>query len=113
MARERMVTRTITNVDYEVMTVFNKEVTSSTVSLPKADLTTEKEEKRIKSNLPEGHLFVQVVSKKETETLYGMTELEFLKYAKILPPRTKQEQQEQQEQQEEPKKTRRGRTKKQ
>ena len=30
---------------------------------------------------------VHVVDKEEIETLYGMTEQEFMKYAKVLPPR--------------------------
>ena len=30
---------------------------------------------------------VHIVDKEEIETLYGMTEQEFIQYAKVLPPR--------------------------
>ena len=31
---------------------------------------------------------VHIVDKEEIETLYGMTEQEFIQYAKVLPPRS-------------------------
>lgn len=91
MARERMVTRTVTAVEYEVMSV---DVNSKTISMdkiviPSGDTMTDKaREKAIKANLPEGHTFVQITGQSIKETLYGMTETDFIKYAKVLPPRT-------------------------
>ena len=94
MARERMVTRTVASVNYEVMTVDteSKTVENITVVIPSGDAMAEKaREKAIKANIPNGKIFVQIVSEKITETLYGMPEADFIKLAKVLPPRTKTE----------------------
>ena len=94
MARERMVTRTVASVHYNVMVVDaeSKTVENITVVIPSGDTMTEKgREKAIKSNIPAGKIFVQIVSEEITETLYGMSEQDFIKLAKVLPPRTKTE----------------------
>ena len=38
---------------------------------------------------------VHIVDSEEIETLYGMTEQEFIEKAKVLPPRTKKEEEQQ------------------
>jgi hypothetical protein len=94
MARERMVTRTVVSQELTIMTVNmeSKTVENITVSLPSGDTLTEKaREKAIKAMLPENNTFVQVISSELKETLYGMTEQEFIRIAKVLPPRTKAE----------------------
>ena len=94
MARERLVTRTVTSVNYNVMVVDteSKTVDSIIVVIPSGDTLTEKaREKAIKAEIPEGKIFVQIVSEEITETLYGMSEVDFIKLAKVLPPRTKTE----------------------
>ena len=94
MARERMVTRTVASVNYNVMVVDteSKTVENITVVIPSGDTMTEKaREKAIKANIPTGKIFVQIVSEEITETLYGMSEQDFIRLAKVLPPRTKAE----------------------
>lgn len=94
MTRERMVTRTIASVNYTVMVVNTegKTVENIVVSIASGDTMTDKaRDKAIKEAIPEGKLFVQVVSQEITETLYGMSEQDFIRLAKVLPPRTKAE----------------------
>ena len=91
MARERMITRTVTSVEYDVMTVDmgSKSVSMDKVSIPSGDTMTDKaRDKTIKASLPEGHTFVQITCQTIKETLYGMSEADFIKYAKVLPPRS-------------------------
>ena len=92
--RERMITRTVITVNYGVMVVdsVSKTVDNITVSIPSGDVMTEKNrDKAIKASIPDGKLFVQVVSQNTTEVLYGMPESEFIRLARVLPPRTKAE----------------------
>ena len=94
MARERMVTRTVFNTNYNVMVVNmeSKSVESIAVTIPSADTMTDKaREKAIKAMLPEGKTFVAITGETTSETLYGMTEAEFIRLARVLPPRTKTE----------------------
>ena len=89
-----MVTRTVVSQELTVMTVNleTKTVENITVSLPSGDTLTDKaREKAIKMLLPVNNTFVQVISSELKETLYGMTEQEFIRIAKVLPPRTKAE----------------------
>lgn len=90
MARVSMVTRTIIATKVNVLCLnietaepFNKEVTlSGTYKDEKA--LQKATEKAINSDTVKA---VHVVDHEETETLYGMTEQEFIERAKILPPR--------------------------
>ena len=94
MARERMITRTVFTTNYTVMVVNmgSKSVENITIAIPSGDTLTDKaREKAIKAMLPEGKMFVSITGETTTETLYGMTEQEFIKLAKVLPPRTKTE----------------------
>ena len=94
MARERMVTRTVATVEYVCMTVntSTRQVEDITVSIPSGMTMTEKaRQKAIISALPETNTLVQVTSETVKETLYGMTEDDFIKYAKVMPPRTKED----------------------
>ena len=94
MARERMITRTVNSTVFDCMVVnsTSKQVETITVTISSADTMAEKAlDKAIRSNIPAGKLFVQTISSKQVETLYGMTEQEFIKLAKVLPPRTKTE----------------------
>ncbi len=90
--RERMVTRTVASVDYVCMTVNTetRQVEDLTVNIPNGATMTEKARlKAIAEALPTSNTVVQVVSESVKETLYGMTEEQFIKLAKVLPPRTK------------------------
>lgn len=94
MARERMVTRTVATVEYICMTVntTTRQVEDITVSIPSGMTMTEKaRQKAITAALPETNTLVQITSETVKEVLYGMTEDDFIKYAKVLPPRTKSE----------------------
>ena len=95
MARERMITRTIAGIQVNVMGI---DTASNTVAFQEYDLSgTFKSDAEIieaikaqKGNaVMNGFIPVQVQSKEETETLYGMPESLFMEYAKVLPPRTK------------------------
>ena len=94
MSRERMVTRTVFSTNYNVMVVNmeSKSVESITVTIPSVDTMTDKaREKAIKAMIPEGKTFVTITGETTSETLYGMTEAEFIRLARVLPPRTKTE----------------------
>ena len=99
MARVPMVTRTITAtkvtalcLNIETAEPFNKIVTlSDTFKDEKAMMKAA--EKVINSDTEKA---VHIVDSEEIETLYGMTEQEFIEKAKVLPPRPKKEEGQQQ-----------------
>lgn len=91
MARVPMVTRTITTtkavvmcVDVEAGEPFNKEVSVQRVYKDKESLL------KVVKPLIETETIkaVHIVDKTEIETLYGMTEQEFIEHATVLPERT-------------------------
>lgn len=91
MARVPMVTRTITTTKVVVMCVdveagepFNK-----AVSVPRAYKNNDSLLKVVKPLIEtETIKAVHIVDKTEIETLYGMTEQEFIEHATVLPERT-------------------------
>lgn len=94
MARKPMVTRTIitTKVIVLCLDVNSAEPFNETVTLPR----TYKDEKKLLKSVEEvintdTVKAVHIVSKKEIETLYGMTEQDFINKAKILDPATRKE----------------------
>ena len=94
MARERMITRTVTTTNCEVMCV---NVTTAEVQVKDYTLTGEQTKETALKQLKklyetETEKIVTVNSVSLNETLYGMSELDFIKLAKVLPPRTKTEQ---------------------
>lgn len=99
MARVPMVTRTIVAtkitalcLNIETGEPFNKTVTvSGTFKDEKSMLKAA--EKLINT---EAERAVHIVFSEEIETLYGMTEQEFIQSAQVLPPRGKKEEAEQQ-----------------
>lgn len=95
MARERMITRTVVTheVSFKGFNLETQTVEDMTLSFGvdvdiKNDLKAlaiinerlAKDEKNATA--------VMINSIADNETLYGMTEVDFLKYAKVLPPRT-------------------------
>ena len=95
MARERMITRTVstTTIDVLVINIESAEVDTKSFVLGQ-NMT--KDEKTMLNNAQKmlddetgTSLWKCVAIKniKEEETLYGMTEQDFLRYAKVLPPR--------------------------
>lgn len=91
MARERMVTRTVILNVAEVMTVntTTADVRTLTVEIG-GGLSTDKEIlKAVKKYHETDELkIVKLLGVSTKETLYGMPESEFIRLAKVLPPRT-------------------------
>lgn len=95
MARERMVTRTISTTTIEVL-IINIETSEVGTKHFVLGQNMIKDEKTMLSNAQDmlnvetGNTLwkcVAVKNVKEEETLYGMPESDFIKYAKVLPTR--------------------------
>lgn len=94
MARKPMVTRTIvtTKVNVLCLDIQSAEPFNKVVTLPR----TYKDEKKLLKKVEEvintdAVKAVHVVNKEEVETLYGMTEQDFITSATILDPATRKE----------------------
>ena len=90
MARVPMVTRTIvaTKVNVMCLDVQKGEPFNETITVPRTYKDDEAVLKKVRPLLEtEMVKAVYIVGKEEIETLYGMTEQEFIQYAKVLPPR--------------------------
>lgn len=94
MARKPMVTRTIvtTKVNVLCLDINTAEPFNKVVALPR----TYKDEKKLLKKVEEvvntdEVKAVHVVGKEEVETLYGMTEQDFITNATILDPTTRKE----------------------
>lgn len=94
MARKPMVTRTIvtTKVNVLCLDINSAEPFNKVVTLPR----TYKDEKKLLKKVEEvvntnDVKAVHVVNKEEVETLYGMTEQDFITNATILDPTTRKE----------------------
>ena len=94
MARERMVTRTVvtTTVDVLVISINTAETGTKTFVLTQNMVKDEKTmlnnaQVMLENECGEMWKAVAIKNIKEEETLYGMTEQDFMKYAKVLPPR--------------------------
>lgn len=92
MARERMVTRTVTVTVSEVMclNITNAEVQIVSLELSGSYPDNDSILKALKK-VHETDTFkcVAIQEVEEREILYGMKEIDFIKIARILPPRTK------------------------
>lgn len=90
MARVPMVTRTIVATKANVMCldVQAGEPLNKVVTVPRTYKDNEALLKKVKSIIETDTVkAVHIVDSEEIETLYGMTEQEFIQYAKVLPPR--------------------------
>ena len=90
MAREKMVTRTLTITTVEVMTV---EISTSTIGTARFDIvgehTFDTALKAVKELYETENIkIVTITDLVLNDYLYGMPESDFIKMAKILPPRT-------------------------
>lgn len=90
MARPQMVTRTFVTTKAKILSV--KVSTEKTeieeITLPRTYKTNDEILKIAQKNYGDNDTrFVHVIEKEEVETLYGMSEADFLKHAKVLPPR--------------------------
>ena len=94
MARKPMVTRTIitTKVIVLCLDVNSAEPFNETVTLPRTYKDDRKLLKSVEEVINTDYVkAVHIVDKKEIETLYGMTEQDFINNAKILDPATRKE----------------------
>lgn len=90
MARAPQVTRTIqtTHCNVLCMDIENREPCNKDVVLPRTYKDENAMLKAVKKVIETNNLkCVQVVSSKVQETLYGMSEQDFIAHATILPPR--------------------------
>lgn len=90
MARVPMVTRTIVATKANVMCldVHAGEPCNHVVTVPRTYKDDEALMKKVRPLIETETLkAVNIVDKEEIETLYGMTEQEFIEHAKVLPPR--------------------------
>ena len=85
-----LITRTKTNskVTLMVANMTTNKVEQTTVIIPKVD-GERKTRKEIEKALPENLKFVSVIKAEDNETLYGLDETIFLKYAQELDPKTR------------------------
>lgn len=98
MARVNRVTRTIVTTKAGAL-VFNEDtqqMEQHVYEVPRSyDMGDKKLDKLIKSavenNSDGNYVFVKVNKVEHNETLYGMLESDFIKYAEVLPPRTASE----------------------
>lgn len=94
MARKPMVTRTIvtTKVNVLCLDIKSAEPFNEVVTLPRTYKDDKKLLKKVAEVLNTDDVkAVHIVDKKEVETLYGMTEQDFITNATILDPTTRKE----------------------
>lgn len=94
MSRIPMVTRTIVTTKVNVMCLDAEkgEPFNTTVTVPRTYKDAETLLKKVKPLIEtETVKAVHIVDTEEIETLYGMTEQEFIENAKVLPPRNASE----------------------
>ena len=92
MARVRMVTRSVSVVSFDVMTVNmdTMQVENLVIDVPSGDTIPEKQIVAFMQDTISAHSkYVAHTVKERKEVLYGMPETEFIRLAKVLPPRTK------------------------
>ena len=89
MARERMVTRTIEVREVEALCFDTEKMTPEKAIIPITGKPDETKLEKIVRDAIETDTFklVKIVNVKLSEVLYGMPESEFIKLAKVLPPR--------------------------
>ena len=90
MARVPMVTRTITTTKVNVicLDIEKGEPCNKSVVVPRTYKDDEKLLKKVNEVLETETLKpVHIVDKEEIETLYGMTEQNFIEHSEVLPPR--------------------------
>ena len=92
MARVRMITRTMEVKDVNVMTVKVSTASVSNHVYQLVNIPDGQELEEVKKNETADVKIVAVVGIAKREVLYGMSEADFMKYATVLPSRSKEEQ---------------------
>lgn len=91
MARERMITRTVSEAKVEAMVANIAEQKLETRTYTISATVKEGDEVKFISKFVEKDSNIKVVSvlnRTVTDVLYGMSEVDFIRLAKVLPPRT-------------------------
>ena len=93
MARKPMITRTVTTTKATVLCVNTvaEETLTQVVEVPRTYTDESKLLKAVNEVLDATIIPFKVISTEIVETLYGMTEQQFIELAEKLPPRTKVE----------------------
>lgn len=93
MARKPMVTRTVTTTKATVLCVNTvaEETVTQVIEVPRTYTDDSKLLKAVKDTLDATIIPVKVISTEAIQTLYGMTEQQFIELAEKLPSRTKVE----------------------
>lgn len=93
MARVPMITRTVVTTKATVLCVniVAEETVTQVVEVPRTYTDDSKLLKAVKETLDSTLIPIKVISTETVETLYGMTEQNFIERAEKLPPRTKTE----------------------
>ena len=91
MRKERMITRTITQTTVQFMCIDVKTAEVSILDTKIGGIYTNTELLKMLKKMYETDTFkvVHIESQVTGEILLGMTESDFIKYATVLPPRTK------------------------
>lgn len=92
MARVRMVTRTVNVAEVEIMMLnINTQKVSTLLAEVGGGITEEKALMKAVKKMYEdaSNKCVAITSVKQKEILYGMPEADFIRLAKVLPPRSK------------------------
>ena len=88
MRKENLITRTIVSTNYTIMAVDINSATVVNVEVTLSGATIKDNEKVLKKvaslDALQGRKAVAVVSSNEVTNLYGMTDTDFVKYAKII-----------------------------
>ena len=89
MERESVVTRTIetTKATVKVANLNTSTIEDVTVTLPRTYKNDEAIMKAVSKTLPAHQKALTVVAAEVNSAIYGMTETDFLKYAKVMPDR--------------------------
>lgn len=87
MARQRLVTRTIKMAEISVMVVQMESRSVETVSVTLPIEGVKNLDEAVKNQLEDGQVFVKIEDKTVNDVLMGMTEEDFIKYARVLPTR--------------------------
>lgn len=98
MARVNRVTRTIVTTKAQCL-VFNEDTQQMETHVYEVPRSYEADDKKLKklvgalvdSNEDGNYVLAKIVKTAKQETLYGMLEEEFIKYAEVLPPRATSE----------------------
>lgn len=89
MRKEKMVTRTVSIINVEVLVVdiVSRETLTTNVTYPSSAYLENEALKRANAIMPENHKAVAVINHTRSELLYGMPESKFIELATVLPPR--------------------------